>query len=237
MPDPMFSDVVSNFDTKMLVFDTTAELMRTTPLDKLSVSKICAAANISHATFYRHFQDKYAIGQWHVLYASSLGTAKIGRSLTWREGYYITETAIAERFDFYINAGKSNDPGAIDNFAPLMRRSTLMRTLDDLGIAITPKLQVEIDATAKLETFLMPRWHYGEYDVTLNEMCDWVADLVPRELFELLNTPIKPKQDADRRPPGLRARTASARVNSPSRAPLVTTNIPANPAPPGVPRR
>ena len=189
-----FSDVMANFDIKMSIMEAMTELMKKTPIDELSVDRVCTAANISRATFYRYFKDKFAVGQWHVRYCASLGTSKIGRTLSWREGYYITEAAIAEYFDFYVNVTKSKDYNSVDNFAPRFRREVLTETVvEHRHVKLTEKLKAEIDATAHLETYLMPQWHYGAYDVSLETMCDWMASMVPRELFELLNTPIKPQ--------------------------------------------
>lgn len=194
-----FDDLMANFEIKMKIVDIMTELMKKTPIDDLSVDRICAAANISRTTFYRYFKDKYGVGQWHVQYCSSLGTAKIGRTLTWREGYYITEAAIAEHFEFYIYATRSNNYNGIDSFAPRMRRELLAETITQYkNRPLTEKLKFEIDATIRMETYLLPHWHYGDYDISLETACDWMASLVPHELFELLNTPVKLLRPAGR---------------------------------------
>ena len=189
-----YNNVLANFDIKMSILEAMTELMRKTPIDELSVDRICTAASISRATFYRYFKDKFAVGQWHMRYCSSLGTAKIGRTLSWREGYYVTETAIADHLDFYINAAKSKDYNSIDSFNQRFRRETLTETVvDHRHVLLTEKLKVEIDAAVQLEIYLMPHWHYGDYDISLEAMCDLMASMIPHELFELLNTPIKPQ--------------------------------------------
>ena len=185
-------DLLANFDVKMTIVDALAQLMHKTSIDELSVDRICAEANISRATFYRYFKDKFDIGKWHVMYCWSLGTDKIGRTLSWREGYYITEAAIAERYDFYVNVAKSKDDKSLDNFAPRMRRDTLTETVVDYRHAtLTERLKVQIDAVSRMETYLLPHWHYGAYDMPLDAICDLLASMVPKELFDLLNTPIK----------------------------------------------
>lgn len=194
-----FDDLMANYEIKMKVMDVMTDLMKKTPIDDLSVDRICTAANISRATFYRYFKDKYGVGQWHVQYCSSLGTAKIGRTLTWREGYYISEAALAEHFEFYIYAARSNDYNGIDSFAPRMRRETMTETIVQYkNHPLTEKLKYEIDATIRMETYLLPHWHYGDYDISLETACDWMANMVPRELFELLNTPVKSLRPAGR---------------------------------------
>ena len=109
--------------------DAADKLVEETPFDKLSVTQICEEAGISRATFYRCFKDKFAIAQWHVELAWAQGANEIGRTLSWKEGYYITEANIASRNLFYAGVAKSNDYNAIDNFAPRLRRKTITETL------------------------------------------------------------------------------------------------------------
>lgn len=58
--------ILSNAETKLDVVNAMADLMETTPLEKLTVSQICKASGISRSSFYRCFEDKYAVAQWHI---------------------------------------------------------------------------------------------------------------------------------------------------------------------------
>lgn len=197
----MNNSLISNYQTKLLILDAADKLVEETPFDKLSVTQICEEAGISRATFYRCFKDKFAIAQWHVELAWSQGANEIGRTLSWKEGYYITEANIASRNLFYAGVAKSNDYNAIDNFAPRLRRKTITETLTQMRkVPLTEHLKFQIDATVELEVHLLPKWHYGFYDVSLDEMCEWVADSIPRELFDLLNTPLHPRSSRPPRP-------------------------------------
>ena len=194
------NSLISNYQTKLLIMDAADKLVEETPFDKLSVTQICKEAGISRATFYRCFKDKFAIAQWHVELAWAQGANEIGRTLSWKEGYYITEANIASRNLFYAGVAKSNDYNAIDNFAPRLRRKTITETLQMRKVPLTEHLKLQIDATVELEVHLFPKWHYGFYDVSLDEMCEWVADSIPRELFDLLNTPLHPRSSRPPRP-------------------------------------
>ena len=190
----MNNALISDYQTKILILDAADKLVNHIPFNKLTVTQICEEAGISRATFYRCFKDKFAVAQWHVELAWSQGANEIGRTLSWQEGYYLTEVAIASRNLFYEGVAKSNDYNAIDNFAPRSRRKVLTETVTDYyKKPLTERLKFQIDATVELEVHLMPKWHYGFYDVPLEEMCAWVAESVPRELFELLNTPLRPR--------------------------------------------
>lgn len=192
MDEPV-SSLMEDFKTKMSIFDALDALMRAASFDKITVTQICSEAHISRATFYRHFRDKFAIPQWHLNFAYSRGANEIGRTLPWREGYYISEAIIAERRDFYSNVAKSDDYNAIDNYAPRLRKHVLMTTITDYHHhQLTERLKFQVDATVELEVHLLPKWHYGAYDATLEELCTWLANAIPRELYKMLDTPVKP---------------------------------------------
>lgn len=191
--DAKSSNLMADFDLKVRTFDALDRLTVSKSFDKISVTQICTEAGVSRATFYRHFSDKFSIPQWYLDFAWAHGVHEIGRTLSWREGYYITEADVAKHRDFFRRVARSNDYNAIDNYAPRERRKNLAETLTVYrGKVITERMKFQIDATIELECHLMPKWHYGDYDVSLEEICTWMADAVPRDLFKILNTPVRP---------------------------------------------
>ncbi len=191
--DAKSSNLMADFDLKVRIFDALDRLTVSKSFDKISVTQICTEAGVSRATFYRHFSDKFSIPQWYLDFAWAHGVHEIGRTLSWREGYYITEADVAKHRDFFRRVARSNDYNAIDNYAPRERRKNLAETLTVYhGKVITERMKFQIDATIELECHLMPKWHYGDYDVSLEEICTWMADAVPRDLFKILNTPVRP---------------------------------------------
>ena len=190
--DAKSSNLMADFDLKVRIFDALDRLTVSKSFDKISVTQICTEAGVSRATFYRHFSDKFSIPQWYLDFAWAHGVHEIGRTLSWREGYYITEADVAKHRDFFRRVARSNDYNAIDNYAPRERRKNLAETLTVYhGKVITERMKFQIDATIELECHLMPKWHYGDYDVSLEEICTWMADAVPRDLFKILNTPVR----------------------------------------------
>ena len=191
--DAKSSNLMADFDLKVRIFDALDRLTVSKSFDKISVTQICTEAGVSRATFYRHFSDKFSIPQWYLDFAWAHGVHEIGRTLSWREGYYITEADVAKHRDFFRRVARSNDYNAIDNYAPRERRKNLAETLTVYhGKVITERMKFQIDDTIEPECHLMPKWHYGDYDVSLEEICTWMADAVPRDLFKILNTPVRP---------------------------------------------
>ncbi|MDD2980079.1 MAG: TetR/AcrR family transcriptional regulator C-terminal domain-containing protein [Hespellia sp.] len=51
--------------TKYKLADSIKELMKMNPLDKISIKDIVENCGLTRQTFYRHFQDKYALVNWY----------------------------------------------------------------------------------------------------------------------------------------------------------------------------
>ena len=187
--------IVSNSEIKLEITSALDRLMCSTELDRISVKAICDEAGVSRATFYRYFPDKFAIVQWYLQYLNTKGVDRIGRSLSWYEGYFLSTAIIHDNNSFFTNAAKSHDYNSLVQVAPRMRRDTISKTLTDYrGIELTEHLRFQIDVAVHVETLMFPAWHRGEYDCSLEEICQWVTDCIPRELYELLNTPLTPEK-------------------------------------------
>ncbi len=193
VPEPKRLEIFSNAEMKIAVVDAMDELMRETPIDRLSVSKICERADISRATFYRYFTDKFGVVQWLNKYVMAQGANEIGRTLSFYDGYHTSEAMILKRYDFFTNAAKSNDYNALDKFAARFRKEVFERTITKYyDREYTEHMRFLVSATVEMETSLFPQWHNGKIDCTLEEACQWMTECVPRELFELMNEPINP---------------------------------------------
>jgi AcrR family transcriptional regulator len=189
--------ILSNSELKMSAVQALDELMRSKPIDDISVNSICEQAGMSRATFYRYFSDKYAISTWFLCYIQLQGVDRIGRSCSWYEGYFLNEALIMEHLDFFKNSAASQDSHSLDRVVPKIRRNTLFTTLEDYhNVKIDDHMRFLVNAAVLMETHLFPSWHYGKYDCSLEEVCRWGVECVPHELFELLNTPIKPEPNS-----------------------------------------
>ncbi len=144
--------ILSNAETKLDVVNAMADLMETTPLEKLTVSQICKTSGISRSSFYRCFEDKYAVAQWHIQFVHLNGVDQIGRTLSWYEGYFRTEADFVKYKRFYAGATKKSDYNTIDESIPRCRKETLIETIRDYhGKKLTTKLFFEIEALAAME--------------------------------------------------------------------------------------
>lgn len=182
---------LDHLETKLALCDAFEELMKTESVDKISVSKICQQSGVSRATFYRIFQDKFDIVQWAIQHVHSKGANLIGKDLTWEDGFYASESAIVRHLNFFREAAKSSDYNSLNVYAPRTRKAVLCATVTSLyHQPLTPKILFMIDVAVNIETSMFPRWHRGEYNCSLSEMCSWVTECIPRELYTLLKDPL-----------------------------------------------
>ena len=49
---------------KLAIADAMKQLMRTTPIEKITTDQILKNANVSRRSFYRYFKDKYELLEW-----------------------------------------------------------------------------------------------------------------------------------------------------------------------------
>ena len=131
---------------------------------------ICEQVDIGKTTFYAHFEDKYGIIQWYSDLCFGLGVANIGRTLTWHEGHPISTTGHYER-----------------------REANLIETLRDYKhVEVTQQVYFQVVALAAAETAAFRRALAQEDPPTVEELTEILMDIVPRELFGLLEEPALP---------------------------------------------
>lgn len=47
--------------TKMVIEDSFIELLKTNPINKITVKAVCALADVNRSTFYKHYKDVYDV--------------------------------------------------------------------------------------------------------------------------------------------------------------------------------
>ena len=179
-----------SFTTKQRIFESLGKCLSATPIDKVTVSAICAGAGVGKSTFYQYFKDKYAVAQWYLDLLYETGAAQIGRTLSWHRGHYITTAGIMQQREVFIAASKSNDYNSIDSYSQRKREQMILGTLADYqGIEVTRELHAQVIALAAGERAVTSRLIKEYGNVSINEVVDCLISIVPRELYEALKTP------------------------------------------------
>ena len=89
--------------TKMALEASLKKLLRTKPLDKITIQEITDDCGISRSAFYYHFEDIYALVEWCALedFSKALGGRKTMD--TWEDGLRAILQEVVEEKDFISN--------------------------------------------------------------------------------------------------------------------------------------
>ena len=100
---------MKNEETLLLFAKAIKSLIKTQPLDKITVTDIVFQAGKTRQTFYRHFQDKYDLVNWYFekLVLKSFEEMRQGGSL--QEALNLKFAFIEQEHAFFKEAFKSND--------------------------------------------------------------------------------------------------------------------------------
>ena len=100
---------MKNEETLLLFAKAIKSLIKTQPLDKITVTDIVFQAGKTRQTFYRHFQDKYDLVNWYFekLVLKSFEEMNQGGSL--QEALNLKFAFIEQEHAFFKEAFKSND--------------------------------------------------------------------------------------------------------------------------------
>ena len=95
--------------TRYALADSIKELMKTIPLDKITVKEIVTNCGTTRQTFYRNFKDKYDLVIWYFDKIVQKTIKQMGVSLTLKEGLVKKFTLMKQDKTFFISAFSSSD--------------------------------------------------------------------------------------------------------------------------------
>lgn len=95
--------------TKWFFAESIKALLKTEPLDKITVKEIADNCGATRQTFYRNFHDKYDLVNWYFDQIVQKTIKQMGVSLTLKEGLIKKFEYMVEDKYFFIGALKSSD--------------------------------------------------------------------------------------------------------------------------------
>lgn len=178
------SEIPSDFNKRVAVMHVIDD-----PLEDLTVDDICKRCGISRSKFYEMFKSKYDIGYWYLDLVYKLTLGKIGRTLTWREGIVSCLELMDQERVYYRHTSRT--PESVPNLYWIVqgdRAEDLERVLRERGVAVTPKLRIEIKLYAELVDRLLRYWVETDQAGTVQQYADLWIDCIPNELFSSLES-------------------------------------------------
>ena len=162
-------------------------LVRSEPLDKITVKEITQAAGVSRQTFYRCFLDKYDLVNWYFKRLVDQSFQEMGVSLTLREGLRNKFRFIQAEADFFACAFGSDDANSLMRYdydyiyrfySDIITRKTHRPLEPDIAFLLEMYCRGSIEMTA--------RWVMRGMELQPEKMVELLIEAMPSRLESLL---------------------------------------------------
>jgi len=175
---------------KWRIFHTLSKLIENSDLEHISTKEICEASGISRQTFYRNFQDKYAVVKWHFDLMAERSLKQAGRTLTWQEAHKLLFSNLSSQKTVYERAAYSDMIMKQDIYR--WSYNLYMETLTQYKkMAPTRSLLFQIDAAALLNVELAFKWGRSGMKQSPEEMAQLLDTVLPQELKNIFEYDLK----------------------------------------------
>lgn len=187
----MMSKYSAGHLTRLRITEATMQLVREKPFDRLSVEDICKAADVCRATFYYHFKDKFDVAQWHFDLVASEYLNEIGRSMGWQEAFEKNTYQVYKYKELYLAAFSVRGYQSLFSYAKRSRREALREAVEArTNQPLDKELEFQIYGFVEAEVGSLSHWFKTGMELSVDKLCRYLVELVPKRLFALLNEPV-----------------------------------------------
>lgn len=195
--DEAFDHSSANELRRLRVVSVMDYLSETTPFNKLSVTDICKAANISRTSFYRLFEDKFDAANWYVHTVSRIGHVECGRTLSWHDASIVTLSGLLMMKNLLMSTKVCDSYDSSENTGIRLRIQSLTETVERFhGIPLDGELAFQIKFFARSEVPLVQEWYAEADSLPIEEMAAHIESCVPRRLHDAIALPNDPSRGA-----------------------------------------
>ena len=171
--------------TRYIFAKAIKELIKTRPLDKITVIDIVTNAGKTRQTFYRYFKDKYDLVNWYFEKLVLKSFRQMGNGCSLCEALYLKFKFIESEDSFFKEAFKSNDYNNLINYDYYCIYEFYKEIIEN---NLNHQIDKELD-------FLLKLYCKGSIDMTvdrvLNDMSINIDDIVAL-LIEALPKRLEP---------------------------------------------
>lgn len=159
------------------------------PIEQLSITDICQAANITKQTFYSRFSSKYDIANWYCMQSEKQTLYQIGRTLSWEDGVLAHFLAISKQSKLlrWTSFNGEKDTGEATK---VRHRAALLETLEGYrGVVVDQRLKFLIEAYLEMEIYLSGEWFRTGCNPSAEVFASYYLDCIPTKLYNALQLP------------------------------------------------
>lgn len=181
-------------DVKKSILYAMDRVLETEPYDKVKVSRICEEANVSRATFYRHFRNVDEALDWYMARSVRVGIGNIGRTLEWLEGLEVS-MCCALILRNAVEALRISNPTSRSKHDEMFDETCYRALVETLVFyrreKLTERLEYLIRSWAMSVVYGLAYWFENNLSMSVATMATWLEATVPTELHDLLDGPLE----------------------------------------------
>lgn len=188
----------SNFELQARILQVTSRCLEEIPLEKLTISMICARAGISRPTFYRHFNDRYDVFNWFLRTTMKSSISQVGIVFSWKDAL-VRFCRAMEANRGLVNVYLSNRGpfSSYEKFIGYLQDSLLksvaLRFPDGEASSI---LRFQVTAFSRAFVAAFADWlaEEGGCGTPQDEFVACAISIIPGDLFGLLDSDVQGKK-------------------------------------------
>lgn len=173
--------------TKLLLAESIKELMKTIPLDKITVKEIVSRCGTTRQTFYRNFKDKYDLVNWYFDRIVKKTIKQMGVSLTLQEALVKKFEYIKEDKHFFTSALSSSDYNNLMDYDYQCIYHFYKSIAQKKG-EVTPEIDFLIQFYCHGSMEMMAEWVKKDMNISPEEMAYRLELAMPEKLRIYLDT-------------------------------------------------
>lgn len=160
-------------------------LMKTQPLDKISVTQIVEEADVTRPTFYRHFKDKYDLVNWYFDKLAQRSFRQMGISMSFREGLITKFRLMQEEKIFFRSAFLSENQNCLIDYDYECIYQFYSEVIKQKGIPMEEDMDFLLRMYCRGSIYMTAEWARNGMKISPEQMADRLSAAVPPKLFEL----------------------------------------------------
>ncbi len=162
-------------------------LMESAPLDRINVTEIVNACEVTRPTFYRYFKDKYDLVNWYFDILAQKSFRQMGVSLSLREGLVKKFQLMMEERVFFSSAFSSLAQNCLIDYDyeciyQFYREAICKKDKAQL----TPQIDFLLRMYCHGSIFMTAEWTKNNMPLLPEEITDRLLDALPPKLYDIL---------------------------------------------------
>ena len=173
-------------NAKKILYNSIYKLMQENRIEKITVDMILKESEVSRATFYRHFRDKFDLINWY--HASFVEKELFHSDQSWEQIIYKAAVFMLENKHFYFKAVKFQGQNSLNEFI-LKYYTSFVEARYKKGsgqttLSVKEQLAIAYHCSGAVRIF--NEWVSGGMAIPPEELTDYFCDLIHDELRKVL---------------------------------------------------